>query len=134
MTGLVVGLLLGVVAAGDKTITLNDFAGDKPTEARVKVLKEEVTVKAGAPVVVRLESNPSTGYRWGVVGPEYGPLDLEKARYEPPAQSRPGAAGVQVFEFTAARKNQRIILVFLYGRPFEGLGDMCYQLRVNVEE
>lgn len=117
----------------DKTVKLSDFDGKKAQEAKVRVIKEEMTVKKGDSFSVRLESNPSTGFGWRVLGPEYGPLELKKAHFEK-GDNKPGAPGVQVFELTARKENQQIVLVFNYGRPFEGLGPQCYELKVKVGE
>lgn len=52
-------------------------------------------------LVVRLESNPSTGYGWTVVG-DPAPLRLGKASYQKNAKSGTvGAPGNQVFRFSA---------------------------------
>lgn len=124
--------LFGSLLAADpeKTVKLGDFQDKKASE--VKIIKEERTVKKGESFTVRLESNPGTGYSWRVLGPEYGPLELKKASFEK-GGDKPGAPGVQLFQFTAAKENQQIVLVFNYGRPFEGLGPNCYELRVKVE-
>ena len=126
---------LTLAAEPEKTVAMRDFAGAGVQAVPVKVLKDDIAVKEGSTLTVNLESNPSTGYGWKVLGPDYGPLQLKKASYvRPMAAGRVGAAGTQVFEFTARTKNQQVVLVFVYGRPFEGLGEQCYQLRVKVEE
>jgi inhibitor of cysteine peptidase len=121
-------------ADADKTVKLTDFRGDTAKEKTVKVIKEEVTVKSGDTFKVRLESNPSTGYSWRVMGPEYGPLKLTSSSYKKPGAGAVGAPGTQVFEFTAEKAGQQIVLIFNYGRPFEGLGDSTYELKVKVGE
>lgn len=120
-----------LAADGDKTIKMAHF--EKAHEVKIKVFKEERAVKKGESFTVRLESNPTTGYSWGVVGPDYGPLELKKASFEK-GGDKPGAPGVQVFEFTAKTANQQVVLVFNYGRPFEGIGTSTYELRVKVAE
>jgi inhibitor of cysteine peptidase len=132
---LAVTMLAAVVAASpNKTVKMSDFRGDNATETKVKVLKDEITVKPGDTFSVKLEANPTTGYTWKVLGPGYGPLELKKDKYEPRGGKGAGGGGTHVFEFTAKEKNQQIVLVFIYGRSFEGLGPNCYQLRVKVEE
>jgi hypothetical protein len=59
---------------------------------------------------------------------------LVRALSEKPKQSRAGAPETQIFEFRAKEKNQQVVLVFNYGRPFEGLGTSVYELRVKVSE
>ena len=121
--------LAAEIAAGQLPLT----ADDETFDAKVKVLKEERAAKKGESFSVRLESTPGTGYSWRVLGPEYGPLELKKASFEK-GGDKPGAPGVQVFEFTAKTGNQQVVLVFNYGRPFEGIGTSTYELRVKVAE
>src|SRR4051812_27756655 len=110
-----------VAAAPDKVVKLSEFEGKKAQEVKVKVIKEEITVKSGEAFAVKLESNPTTGFSWRTLGPNYGPLELKRSHFEKAsAAGKPGAPGVQVFEFVAKEKNQQIVLVFNYGRPFEG--------------
>src|SRR5690349_17944872 len=112
MRSLTVCMLMALVAAApEKVIKLSDFDGSKAHEAKVKVIKDEMTVKSGEPFSVRLESNPSTGFSWKVLGPHYGPLELVRTHSEKPKESRPGAPGTQVFEFRAKEKNQQVVLV-----------------------
>lgn len=127
--------LLAVVLAGnpEKTITESDFKADKD-----QILKGEVTVKVGETIKVNLGSNPSTGFRWQILGPDYGPLALKKTGYiqrtdngNPPP---PGSGGTQSFEFEAKMAGQQVVLVFNYRRPFEGLSNRTVELRVRVEE
>jgi predicted secreted protein len=135
MRSLAVCVLMALVAAApEKVIKMSDFDGKKTHEAKVKVLKEEMTVKPGETFTVKLESTPSTGFSWKVLGPHYGPLELVRTHAEKPKESRAGAPGAQVFEFRAKEKNQQVVLVFNYGRSFEGLGTSVYELRVKVSE
>ncbi len=124
-----------VAADPDKVIQLNQFEVKKTEEMKVKVIKEEITVKSGEAFAVKLESNPTTGFSWRTLGPNYGPLELKRSQFEKAVPGgKPGAPGVQVFEFVARQKNQQIVLVFNYGRPFEGLGPQCYELKVKVAD
>ena len=125
-----------VGAMGDQQVTDRDFATKKDPEAAVSTKTGEVTLKGGETLTVKLESNPTTGYSWQVLGPKYGPLKLEKESFEPGRSNTPGSPGTQVFEFVAPKtgKNEGVVLVFNYRRPFEGLGARCYELRVKVTE
>jgi inhibitor of cysteine peptidase len=79
-----------------------------------------LTVPTGARLVVRLASNPSTGYGWTEVAP---PGPTLRALGEPvleQAQSggRVGAPGVQVFRYEVAAPG-RARVALAYARPWE---------------
>jgi inhibitor of cysteine peptidase len=82
---------------------------------------ELVTLDAGQKLVVRLESNPSTGYSWEVVGvPRVleGPAaPIHEQNSE--AEGVVGAAGMDVFTFTASDDSGDGTLVLAYRRPWE---------------
>jgi len=82
---------------------------------------ELVTLDAGQKLVVRLESNPSTGYTWEVVGvPRVleGPAaPIHEQNSE--AEGVVGAAGTDVFTFTASQDTGEGTLVLAYRRPWE---------------
>ena len=125
-----------VGAIGDQQVTDRDFAIKKDGETTVSTKTAQVTLKGGETLTVKLESNPTTGYSWQVLGPKYSPLELKKESFESGKSDAPGAAGTQVFEFVAPKtgKNEGVVLVFNYRRPFEGLGSRGYELRVKVSE
>lgn len=79
-----------------------------------------LTVPAGARIVVRLASNPSTGYGWSEVeapGPTLRALG-EPAFEETDAAGRAGAPGVQVFRYEVAEPG-RARVALAYARPWE---------------
>jgi inhibitor of cysteine peptidase len=82
---------------------------------------ELVTLDAGQKLVVSLESNPSTGYSWEVVGvPRVleGPAaPIHEQNSE--AEGVVGAAGTDVFTFTASDDAGDGTLVLAYRRPWE---------------
>ena len=51
-----------VSASPDKVIKESDFETDKAKPVKVKVIKDQLTVKKGEVFSVRLEANPSTGF------------------------------------------------------------------------
>ena len=82
---------------------------------------ELVTLDAGQKLVVRLESNPSTGYSWEVVGV---PRVLEGPaapthEQNSEAEGVVGAAGTDVFTFIASDDAGDGTLVLAYRRPWE---------------
>jgi predicted secreted protein len=135
MRYLVAGLLSCCIAAvPDKTVKQSQFTGKNVKEEKVKVLKEQLTVKKGDAFSIKLESNRSTGYSWQLLGPNYGPVELKKSHYQEPDAKLRGAPGTDIFEFKATKPNEQVVLIFNYYRPFEGLGKECYELKVKVEE
>ena len=86
--------------------------------------EKSVTLAKGDTLVVRLASNPSTGFSWSVVYDPNGPLaPLGKTRYTP-APHPPhilGGGGTAEFRFTvlqSADSGEGEWLRLLYLRPF----------------
>jgi predicted secreted protein len=79
-----------------------------------------LTVPTGARIVVRLASNPSTGYGWAEVeapGPTLRALG-EPAFEEADAAGLAGAPGVQVFRYEVAEPG-RARVALAYVRPWD---------------
>jgi inhibitor of cysteine peptidase len=81
-----------------------------------------VEVDAGQILVLTLESNPTTGFRWEVVGEKEAVLqptgDAEfklASELDPPP---PGTGGVEVFRFEAVEAGDTLIEL-VYHRPWE---------------
>ncbi|HYO85090.1 MAG TPA: protease inhibitor I42 family protein [Dermatophilaceae bacterium] len=73
----------------------------------------------GARFVIRLPSNPTTGYRWILDPiPDSGVARLVGETFDPSPQPRPGAAGTQAFRFAAIRPGEGT-LRFDYVRPWQ---------------
>lgn len=83
---------------------------------------EAVTLDPGQELAVRLESNPSTGYSWEAIEIP-GVLDGSAApvhEADPEGENVVGAAGTDVFTFTAAQTSgESGTLVLVYRRPWE---------------
>jgi inhibitor of cysteine peptidase len=79
-----------------------------------------LTVPAGARIVVRLVSNPSTGYGWTEVeAPGPSLRAVGKPEFEQTdASGRVGAPGVQVFRYEVAAPG-RARVALAYARPWE---------------
>ena len=75
------------------------------------------TVSKGAPFVVTLATNPSTGYHWS--GGQESPGGVHvgvrwvSRRYVPPATSRPGARGTEVFRFRSEGPDSGTVGLFI---------------------
>ena len=80
-----------------------------------------LTVPTGARIVVRLASNPSTGYGWSeVAAPGPALRALGEPAFEKAAAGGPvaGAPGVQVFRYEVAAPG-RARVALAYARPWE---------------
>jgi inhibitor of cysteine peptidase len=106
-----------------KTITITDQQNGK-----------DVEVPAGGTLVVRLPSNPTTGYSWAVAG-DPAPLRFMKTRNLKSNASEPslGAPGVQELKFGAPATGISK-LTLEYRRPWEhgGTPAKTFSVKVNV--
>jgi inhibitor of cysteine peptidase len=80
---------------------------------------KSIAVSVGQKIVVRLQSNPTTGYQWSVLG-DPAPLKFVKSEYAADAQAtgRMGADGTQTLKFTAKAPG-KVELKLGYRRPWE---------------
>jgi inhibitor of cysteine peptidase len=94
---------------------------------------KDVDLSSGGTLVVKLKSNPSTGYSWAVAGDPL-PLKLEKASYRKNAASAKvaGAPGVQVFQFTANTAGLASLQI-IYRRAWEYNAPPAKTFRVRVD-
>jgi inhibitor of cysteine peptidase len=83
-------------------------------------------------LVVRLRSNPSTGYAWRVCSAARPVLVLVARRYVPPPSRLLGAPGTAVLRFRAA-KSGKTTLRLAYARSWETRApERTFALRVTV--
>ena len=75
-----------------------------------------IKVDVGKAFVVKLESNPTTGYSWATVG-STGTVKFLDSKYAPPSSSAAGAPGEQLLTFRATRPGSTK-LNLRYRRPF----------------
>ena len=97
---------------------------------------ERVVLQEGQTLVITLEANPSTGYRWDVVDAE-GQVVAQAG--EPEFQSSAegqgnvvGASGIQVLRFEA-KQTGTTTLALVYHRPWETDVEPLETLTVEVE-
>jgi inhibitor of cysteine peptidase len=78
-----------------------------------------ITIPKGGKVIVRLASNPTTGYQWQIssLDQEYLRLVGEPA-YDPSKTDRIGSGGTQVFTFITLKPG-KTMLVLDYKRSWE---------------
>jgi predicted secreted protein len=76
------------------------------------------TLRTGDTLIVRLRSNPTTGYSWNLAGGAPATLQLiGQPAFERPTNGLIGASGVQVYKFKVVGQGSNV-LRFLYQRPF----------------
>lgn len=94
---------------------------------------KDVDLTSGGTLVVKLGSNPSTGYSWAVAG-DPSPLKLEKTSYRKNAASSKvvGAPGVQIFQFDANSAGMAT-LQLIYRRSWEYNVAPAKTFKVRVE-
>lgn len=105
-------LLCGILFTGCNSKHENsNYTGD---------VSGSVTLKVGDTFIIRLESNPTTGYSWALAKPESDIVEQVSKVYEPSNTSENivGSGGTEVWTFKAKAKGQ-IILTFQYIRPWE---------------
>lgn len=80
---------------------------------------KDIDLTIGSTLVVKLPSNPSTGYNWSVVG-EPSPLKLQKTsfRKNQTKTSTVGASGTSVFQLSA-NSSGLATLAMVYRRSWE---------------
>lgn len=126
--------LRGVQAAN--TFRLRVVISDPAKPGKTIVLtdadnNETVQVAEGDTLVVRLQSNPSTGYRWTVAENVDLILKPESVRYVQGA-NRPGAGGYQEFTFSVVGNGEHS-LKMLYQRPWRRSTQAAKAWQVFVE-
>ena len=129
---LAIGLACGNAAAQPAT------TGSNAKVAPATTLTEQdngrdIDLNAGETLIVRLPSNPSTGYTWTVAG-EPAPLKLEKSTFhKKTANAGVGAPGTMVFRL-AATSSGIANLTIVYRRSWEyNTPPMkTFSVRVNV--
>jgi inhibitor of cysteine peptidase len=93
-----------------------------------------VAIARGATLVLRLRSNPTTGYSWQIAGIDGKRLQpIGKPTYVRPASALPGAGGYQEFRFQALADGMTTVTLN-YARPFEknAAPGRTYSLKLNI--
>ncbi len=90
-------------------------------------------IKLSDIAIVKLSSNPTTGYSWYYTSSRTNALKLVSDEYIA-SSNMPGASGTQVFNFEATARG-RVRLTFRYYRSFEGIKSdtkmVVYDIIVN---
>ena len=93
-----------------------------------------IELQSGQELLVRLPSNPATGYRWALAAAPADVLKLEglpSFERNPNGANTPSAPGFEIWRFTLARKGQQV-LTFDYRLPWDGDAPPAHQLSFTV--
>jgi predicted secreted protein len=74
---------------------------------------QPITVKAGENFRIVVESNPSTGYEWKVIG-EFAGVEFDSTEYTAGEPVLPGSGGVDVWTFKAVSTGETQITLGAY--------------------
>lgn len=97
-------------------------SGENPEPVTIVVTDadngEALKLDEGDTLLVRLQSNPTTGYSWDILDNTDLILESQGDKYVPPKTRRAGASGYQEFEFKAVGMGE-VSLKMVYQRPFD---------------
>jgi inhibitor of cysteine peptidase len=119
LTAVMTACLLGPACA-ENDVSREDTA-QEPVIVTPDDLHRPVDLEVGQQLIVRLPSNPTTGYRWSLAAPVTGVLKLDGAAgFEPSPSGRGlvGAPGHEVWRFRAMKRGQGTVR-FEYRRSWE---------------
>jgi inhibitor of cysteine peptidase len=81
--------------------------------------REAVSIDLGDTIYVRVEENPTTGYRWSVDEFDADLLQQEGSDFKLPPDAGVGAAGQRTFTFRATRRGRGRMALKLW-REWQG--------------
>ena len=113
----------GATKGGSPSVTVTDHDNGK-----------DIDLPSNQTLIVKLASNPSTGYNWTVLG-DPGPLKLQKTSYRKNSKSAQvvGAPGVQTFQFSAGSAGiANLNLAYRRSWEYNTPPVKTFSLRVNV--
>ena len=96
----------------------------------------EASVKIGQRLLIKLGSNPTTGYEWGVAETDEKLLAPDgETEFDVPTSAMAGAPTVQTLFFKAKAKG-KVALELHYARPWEKdkAPEKIYKVTVNITE
>ena len=100
-----------------------------------KNISKEITIAEGTELIVNLAANPSTGFSWtqAAIGTP-AVLTQTDSKYMAPETNAIGAAGNQVWTFSASQKGTTTVKMD-YSRPWEGgeKAEWTFTLTVTVQ-
>ena len=81
--------------------------------------KETYNLSVNQHLVINLNENPTTGYRWYFRGVNTSLIDLVHDNYMLPIKSKLGGGGVRSFKFKA-KSEGKCVLTYKHFREWEG--------------
>ena len=91
-----------------------------------------ITVPIGGKLIVRLASNPTTGYQWQISSLDQEYLKpVGEPAYELPKTERIGSGGTQIFTFMTLKPG-KTILVLNYERSWEKIPVKNFTVAVQI--
>ncbi len=130
MVGLMVVIALSLLACSSTPQRLVVIA---PVDSSVN---EEVEIAVGGSLVVHLESNPTTGFKWELseITDQTVLKQDGEPEFVPPDEAIPGAGGKEIWTFDALKAGKTTVSLE-YSRPWEGgeKGEWTYTLTVTVK-
>ncbi len=128
-------IVLGVASSAAQHATASSNAKAAPaTTLTEQDNGRDIDLNAGETLIVRLPSNPSTGYNWAVAG-EPAPLKLQKNTFHKKASNAKavGASGTSVFQLTATSAGiANLTLVYRRSWEYNTPPMKTFSVRVNV--
>jgi inhibitor of cysteine peptidase len=112
---------LAALAVAVGLLALAACGGGAPEPVELTSADDGTTVELeeGQELVIRLESNQTTGFRWNLVeAPPEETLEQVSAEYEEPEDGLVGEGGTEVWTFRAAGPGEGALKLG-YFRPFE---------------
>ena len=95
---------------------------------------QPISVKAGDTFMIVVESNPSTGYHWEMIGPlDDIHLELVSREYTASEPVMPGSGGVEVWTMKAVSAGEALFVLGNYP-PGEGASyEQEVQFTINIQ-
>lgn len=95
---------------------------------------QPISVKAGDIFMIVVESNPSTGYHWEMIGPlDDGHLELVSREYTAQEPVMPGSGGVEVWTLKAVTSGETSFVLGNYP-PGEGTSsEQDLQFTISIQ-
>jgi inhibitor of cysteine peptidase len=113
-----IALFAAVLATACGPSPRRSFEPPAPLQLTDEQSGQRFDLAVGQEAVVRLKSNPTTGYRWSLETRSAVLGVLGEPAFEPPAKPLPGAGGTEVWRLKSMTAGTAT-LVFEYRRPWE---------------
>lgn len=91
-----------------------------------------IQVHPGDEIIISLDENPSTGYKWAVDKTDNAILSLQNSGFTPTSGGAVGSGGTRVFTFVAKSAGS-VQLQLKYWRSFEGDSSIVQRFSVTIQ-